>query len=70
MRTARFGERSEYEGSRVPDSTIAIHEDNQPQTSSEWGFRTSWFGERSEYEGSRVPALTLAQPAETSAIAA
>ncbi len=24
-RTARFGERSEYEGSRVPASTISLH---------------------------------------------
>ena len=59
-RTARFGERSEYEGSRVPASTIAVHKDSQPQTSSEAGFRTARFGKRSEYEGSRVPASTIA----------
>jgi len=59
VRTARFGERSEYEGSRTAvvawrSKTLAAL--NNHRALGEAGVRTARFGERSEYEGSRTPA--------------
>lgn len=59
VRTARFGERSEYEGSRAPDSHSACPEETlsnaEPATGG--GARTARFGEQSEYVGGRVQPL-------------
>jgi hypothetical protein len=69
VRTARFGERSEYEGSRnaaVPwhSKTLAALIDRSAL--GEAGVRTARFGERSEYEGSRTQASPSAFLEETS----
>ena len=58
-RTARFGEQSEYEGSRNAavawrSKTLAALIDHSALGGA--GVRTARFGERSEYEGSRTPA--------------
>lgn len=68
VRTARFGERSEYEGSHnaeVPwrSKTLAALFDHSALGGA--GVRTARFGERSEYEGSRTPASTSAFLEET-----
>ena len=68
VRTARFGERSEYQGSLTAavawrSKTLAAL-NNHPALGGA-GVRTARFGERSEYEGSRTPASTSAFLEET-----
>ena len=68
VRTARFGERSEYEGNRAAavawrSKTLTTLIDHLAL--GEAGVRTARFGERSEYEGSRTPASPSAFLEET-----
>ena len=68
--TARFGGRSEYEGSRnaaVAWRSKTLAALNNHSALGGAGVRTARFGERNEYEGSRAPASHSARIEETTA---